>query len=165
MIRSVKFLGAIPLLLWLLVSGCSTQPHPRLIGSPAPDFTVKDSDRTVSLHDLRGKTVVLNFWTSWCGPCIEEMPSLVQLQKNMGSRVTVLAVSWDANESQYHTFLRQYNIDLLTVRDPQKMTWDLYGATGQPETYIIDASGIVRRKFWGPVAWNSPEIVDYLSKL
>jgi cytochrome c biogenesis protein CcmG/thiol:disulfide interchange protein DsbE len=161
----VKSLGPFLLLLSIILAGCSTTPHPRLIGSPAPDFTLKDSDRTVSLHDFRGKMVVLNFWTSWCPPCVEEMPSLVQLQKNMGSRLTVLAVSWDANESDYRNFLRQYNIDLLTVRDPQKKTWDLYGATGQPETYIIDASGTVRRKFWGPVDWNSPEITDYLSKL
>jgi cytochrome c biogenesis protein CcmG, thiol:disulfide interchange protein DsbE len=145
------------------VVGCS--PHPRLIGSAAPDFTVKDSDRTVSLRNFRGKPVVLNFWTSWCPPCIQEMPSLVQLQKQMGSRITVLAVSWDENEANYHNFLRQYAVDLLTVRDPQKMTWDLYGCTGQPETYIIDASGTVRRKFVGAISWNSPDIIQYLSTL
>lgn len=140
-------------------------PHPRLIGSPAPDFTVKDSDRIVSLHDFRGKPIVLNFWTSWCGPCVEEMPSLVELQKRMGSRLTVVAVSWDESESEYHKFLSRNNIDLVTVRDPGKMTWNLYGATGQPETYIIDASGILRRKFVGPVAWTSPDVLDYLNKL
>jgi len=136
-----------------------------MIGSQAPDFTVKDSDRTVSLHDLRGKPVVLNFWTTWCPPCVEEMPSLVQLQRRMGPRITVLAVSWDASESEYHKFLRDYKIDLLTVRDPEKKTSDLYGATGQPETFIIDASGTLRRKFIGPVAWNNPEIIEYLDKL
>jgi cytochrome c biogenesis protein CcmG/thiol:disulfide interchange protein DsbE len=147
----------------LLFSGCN--PHPRMIGAQAPDFTVQDSDRTVSLHALRGKPVVLNFWTTWCPQCVEEMPSLVQLQKRMGSRITVLAVSWDASESDYRKFLRDHQIDLLTVRDPQKMTSDLYGATGQPETYIIDAAGKLRRKFVGPVAWNSPEIIEYLNQL
>lgn len=136
-----------------------------MIGSPAPDFTVKDSDRTVSLHDYRGKPVLLNFWTSWCLPCIEEMPALEQLQKRMGSQITIVGVSWDESDSEYHKFLAQNNIDFITVRDPKKMTWDLYGATGQPETYIIDASGILRRKFVGPVSWNSREIVDYLNQL
>jgi cytochrome c biogenesis protein CcmG, thiol:disulfide interchange protein DsbE len=149
----------------VLMAGCTTAPHPRLIGGPAPDFTVRDSDRTVSLHDFRGQPVILNFWTTWCPPCVEEMPSLVQLQKRMGSRIKVLAVSWDANESDYHKFLIEHHVDLLTVRDPQKLTSDLYGATGQPETYIIDASGTLRRKFVGPVSWNSPEIIDYLNKL
>lgn len=136
-----------------------------MIGAAAPDFTVKDSDHTVSLHDLRGKLVVLNFWAAHCGPCIEEMPSLVQLQKRMGSRVTVVGVGVDTTDSDYHSFLREHNIDFLTVRDADKESYDLYGATGYPETFIIDGSGTIRRKFVGPVNWTSPEIVEYLQKL
>ncbi len=147
----------------LLLAGCTSTP--RLIGGPAPDFTVRDSDRTVSLHDLRGKPVVLNFWTTWCGPCVEEMPSLVQLQKRMGDHVTVLAVSLDEDENAYHKFLRDYHIDLLTVRDPSKNSTRLYGTTGQPETFLIDASGKVRRKFVGAADWTNPEIIDYLNRL
>ncbi|MBZ5506793.1 MAG: TlpA family protein disulfide reductase [Acidobacteriia bacterium] len=135
------------------------------MGSQAPDFTVKDSDRTVNLRDLRGKIVILNFWTSWCEPCIVEMPSLRQLQKQMASQVTVLAVSTDDDAAAYHRFLQQYNIDFLTVNDPKKQSSDLYGTTGQPETFIIDPSGKLRRKFIGPVNWTSPEIVEYLQKL
>lgn len=108
---------------------------------------------------------MLNFWTSWCPPCAEEMPSLMQLQHRLGSRVAVIAVSWDASESDYRKFLNNYHIDLLTVRDPKKMTSDLYGSTGQPETFIIDASGTLRRKFIGPINWSSPEIIEYLEKL
>jgi cytochrome c biogenesis protein CcmG, thiol:disulfide interchange protein DsbE len=145
--------------------GCNDQPKLRLIGSAAPDFTVKDSDRTVNLRDLRGKIVILNFWTSWCEPCIVEMPSLSRLQKEMGSKVTVLAVSTDDDPDAYHRFLRQYNIEFLTVNDPAKKSSDLYGTTGQPETFIIDPSGKLRRKFIGPVNWTSPEIVEYLQKL
>lgn len=145
--------------------GCNDQPRLRLIGSQAPDFTVKDSDRTVNLRDLRGKIVILNFWTSWCEPCIVEMPSLRQLQKQMASQVTVLAVSTDDDAAAYHRFLQQYNIDFLTVNDPKKQSSDLYGTTGQPETFIIDPSGKLRRKFIGPVNWTSPEIVEYLQKL
>jgi cytochrome c biogenesis protein CcmG/thiol:disulfide interchange protein DsbE len=136
-----------------------------MIGAAAPDFTVKDSDHTVSLHDLRGKLVVLNFWAAHCGPCIEEMPSLVQLQKRMGSRVTVVGVGVDTSDRDYHSFLREHNIDFLTVRDADKESYDLYGATGYPETFIIDGSGTIRRKFIGPVNWTSPEIVEYLQKL
>ena len=135
-------------------------------GDAVPNLELRDLQGAKhTLADYRGKPVVLNFWTTWCPPCVEEMPSLVQLQKRMGPRITVLAVSWDASESDYHKFLRKYNIDLLTVRDPQKMTSDLYGATGQPETYIIDASGMLRRKFVGPVNWSSPDIIEYLNKL
>jgi cytochrome c biogenesis protein CcmG, thiol:disulfide interchange protein DsbE len=136
-----------------------------MIGSVAPDFTVKDSDHTVSLHDLRGKLVVLNFWAAHCGPCVEEMPSLAQLQKRMGSQVMVVGVGVDTSDGDYHSFLREHNIDFLTIRDADKESYGLYGATGYPETFIIDRSGTIRRKFVGPVNWTSPEIVEYLQKL
>jgi cytochrome c biogenesis protein CcmG/thiol:disulfide interchange protein DsbE len=158
----------IPLLVAAVLAGCvgcNDQPKLRLIGSPAPDFTVQDTDRKVRLNDLKGKIVILNFWTSWCEPCIVEMPSLSQLQKQMGSQVTVLAVSTDDDPAAYHHFLKQYGIDFLTINDSKKQSSDLYGTTGQPETFIIDPSGVVRRKFIGPVNWTSPEIVDYLQKL
>jgi cytochrome c biogenesis protein CcmG, thiol:disulfide interchange protein DsbE len=152
-------------LLALLVLGCERNPNPRLIGKSAPDFTVKDSDHTVALHDLRGKTIVLNFWAAHCGPCIDEMPSLVQLQKRMGDKITVLGVSVDTSDQDYHAFLRQFGIDFPTVLDSAKNSYNLYGATGYPETTIIDRNGTIRRKFIGSQDWTSPEIVEYLSKL
>jgi cytochrome c biogenesis protein CcmG, thiol:disulfide interchange protein DsbE len=136
-----------------------------MIGAAAPDFTVTDSDRTVALRDYRGKIVVLNFWTSWCGPCVEEMPSLAQMQKRMAPKIVVLGVSTDVDERAYKQFLIKHNIDFLTVRDAAAKSSTLYGTTGQPETFIIDGSGTIRRKFVGPVNWTSPEIVEYLQKL
>jgi peroxiredoxin len=152
-------------LLLLIPAGCERGSHPRMIGSTAPDFTVQDSERTVSLHDFRGKPVILNFWTSWCPPCIEEMPSLVKLQKHLGSQIIVLAVSWDEDEGAYRKFIRDHNIDLLTVRDPEKKTGILYGTTGQPETFIIDAGGKIRLKFVGAHEWTNPEMLSYLDNL
>src|SRR3954452_17502881 len=108
------------LLTFLFVSGCQRGAIPDLVGKPAPDFSVKYSDRSVALHDLRGKIVVLNFWATWCPPCVDEMPSLVALQAKMRDTVTVLAVSLDANEDAYHRFLKDYNVNLLTVRDRDK---------------------------------------------
>jgi cytochrome c biogenesis protein CcmG/thiol:disulfide interchange protein DsbE len=136
-----------------------------MVGSPAPDFTVKDSDRTVALHDLRGKIVVLNFWAAHCDPCVEEMPSLVQLQRRMGNKIVVLGVGVDTTEKDYHSFLREHNIDFLTVRDADKSSYLLYGATGYPETTIIDSAGTVRRKFVGSQNWTDPEIIEYLNRL
>lgn len=165
-IRGVRTLALITLIpLSLLFTGCSTTPHPRLIGSPAPDFTVKDSDRTVSLHDFKGKPVVLNFWFSSCPPCIVEMPSLTRLQQQMGSKITVLAVSVDEDEAKYHKFLRDHNINLLTVWDPGKKSSDLYGTVQFPETYIIDAAGRVRRKMWNSVDFTGRDVIEYLNQL
>ena len=80
----------------LSLCGCYGRSKPSSINIPAPDFTIQDSDHSVTLSQLRGKIVVLNFWATWCPPCIEEMPSLVQMQNKMqGKDVTVLAVSVD----------------------------------------------------------------------
>ena len=132
----------------------------------APDFTVRDSERTVTLSQFKGQVVVLNFWATWCPPCIEEMPSLVQMQERMKSKgVTVLAVSVDVDESNYRRFLRDHNVNLLTVRDADQKNNELYGTFKFPETYVIDRKGIVRRKFIGAVDWTDPEVIDFLGKL
>ena len=76
------------LLLLVLLSACNGGRPPR-IGETAPDFTLAEGGRNVTLSQLRGKPVLLNFWASWCPPCVEETPSLVQLQKQLGDKVTV----------------------------------------------------------------------------
>jgi peroxiredoxin len=132
----------------------------------APEFTVQDSDRTVDLNQFRGQIVVLNFWATWCPPCVEEMPSLVEMQRKMKAKgVTVVAVSIDEDVDAYRAFLKEHSVELLTVRDPAQKTPTLYGTRGWPETFIIDRHGVMRRKFIGAVDWTEPEITDYLSKL
>jgi cytochrome c biogenesis protein CcmG/thiol:disulfide interchange protein DsbE len=150
----------------IILCGCYGGSRPPRIGTAAPDFTVQDADRKVELRDFRGKTVVLNFWATWCPPCVEEMPSLVQLEQRMGNKgVTILGVSIDVDADAYHKFLKDYKVDFLTVRDPDQKSNRLYGTFKFPETYIIDRNGVVRRKFIGAVDWSSPEIVDFLNKL
>ncbi len=150
----------------VLLTGCYRGSRPPRIGTAAPDFTVQDDDRKVTLSELRGKVVVLNFWATWCAPCVEEMPSLVQLQQRFKDKgLTVVGISIDVDGDAYHKFLKDYKIDFLTVRDPDQKTSNLYGSFKWPETYIIDRNGTVRRKFIGPVEWSQPEIVDFLSKL
>ena len=155
------------LLLLLLCSGCQRGARPALVGDPAPDFTVRDAEREISLRQFRGKVVVLNFWATWCPPCVEEMPSLLALQQKMPGRVTVLAISTDQSDSAYRAFIRDHNLSpgLLTIRDASQHSNALYGSFGFPETYIIDAGGTLRRKFIGPVDWTRPEMLDYLSRL
>jgi len=171
MIRLRAFAGAIspavilPAVLLGLV-GCYAGTRPSRIGSAAPDFTVHDSERTVTLSQFKGQVLVLNFWATWCPPCIEEMPSLVQMQQRMKAKgVTVLAVSVDVDENQYRRFLREHNVSLLSVRDADQKSNELYGTFKFPETYVIDRNGVVRRKFIGAVDWTEPEVIDFLGKL
>jgi cytochrome c biogenesis protein CcmG, thiol:disulfide interchange protein DsbE len=147
-------------------SGCYSRSRPARIGSPAPDFTVRDAQHSVTLSQLKGQIVVLNFWATWCPPCVEEMPSLVQMQAKMKDKgITVLAISVDQDEDAYHRFLQDHNVNLLSVRDADQKSNDLYGTFKFPETYIIDRNGIVRRKFIGAVDWTEPDVLEYLGKL
>jgi cytochrome c biogenesis protein CcmG/thiol:disulfide interchange protein DsbE len=150
----------------LLATGCTSGTRPSHVGETAKEFTVQDSDRKVSLSQFRGQILVLNFWATWCPPCIEETPSLEMMQERMRSRgVVVLGVSIDVDADAYHRFLQQKSINFLTVRDPEQKVATMYGTTGWPETYIIDRDGVVRRKLVGAVDWNSPEVVQFLNKL
>jgi cytochrome c biogenesis protein CcmG/thiol:disulfide interchange protein DsbE len=162
--RRLSFLPA--LLALLLSTSCYTGSRPPHIGNAAKEFTVQDSDRTVSLDQFRGKVVILNFWATWCPPCIEELPSLMTLQERMRGRgVVVVGISIDVDGDAYHHFLKERGINFLTVRDPQQKVSGMYGTSGWPETYIIDRQGVVRRKFIGAIDWSSPEVLQFLTKL
>ncbi len=162
---SVKRTVIILLSLSLLILGACKSSQPAQIGTVAPDFTVNDGSKTVSLSQFRGKTVVLNFWATWCPPCVEEVPSLVAMQKQMGDKIVVLAVSTDVDEDAYKKFTEKRMQGVLTVRDGNQKANALYGTYAFPETYIIDKDGVIKRKFIGAVEWTSPEIIDYLTKL
>jgi peroxiredoxin len=152
--------------LLLALTGCYANSKPPQIGTSAPDFTVQDSDRKVTLSQLHGQVVVLNFWATWCPPCVDEVPSLVRMQEQLKNKgVVVLGVSLDEDESAYLKFLKDYGVNFLTVRDVNQKSNNLYGTFKFPETYIIDRNGTIRRKFIGDVNWTQPEILDYLSKL
>ena len=151
-------------LVGMLVVGCDRGSHPENLGKPAPQFVVGDETKTVDLSKLRGKVVVLNLWASWCAPCIEELPSLLALQRQMPDLV-IVAVSIDQDADAYHRFLAKNHVNLVTVRDADQRVNALYGTAQIPETYVIDRQGILRRKFVSAQDWTSPEITSYLSRL
>jgi len=145
-------------------TGCDRGSQPLNIGKLAPVFVVGDGVQTVDLAKLRGRVVILNLWATWCVPCVEELPSLLALQRKMPG-LAIVAVSSDQDDQVYRDFLAKYHIDLLTVRDSGMKVQKLYGTELTPETYIIDRNGVLRRKFIGAQDWTGAEIVDYLNKL
>lgn len=150
----------------LVAPACYSGSRPPRIGNRAKDFTVQDSDRKVNLDQFKGQILVLNFWATWCPPCVEELPSLEVMQERMRSHgVVVLGVSIDVDNNAYHRFIKERGVNFLTIRDPEQKVAQLYGTSGWPETYIIDRQGVIRRKFIGAVEWNSPEVLQFLSKL
>jgi thiol-disulfide isomerase/thioredoxin len=108
--------------------------------------------------------VLLNFWATWCPPCIVEMPTLLELHRDQPD-LAILAISIDVDEDEYKRFLDHRHVDLITVRDPSQSAARLYHTEQWPETYVIDRKGVIRRKFIGPQDWSSPEIRAYLKTL
>lgn len=147
-----------------LVTACNRGSHPAQLDIPAPDFTVSDGTSSIHLANYRGKVVLVNFWASWCEPCLEELPSLLQLHRDMPN-LAILAVSIDEDPEAYSTFLVQRRVDLITVRDPTESAAKLFHTDMWPETYAIDRNGVIRRKFVGPQDWSSPEIRSFLKSL
>jgi cytochrome c biogenesis protein CcmG, thiol:disulfide interchange protein DsbE len=140
--------------------------EPSLRGTPEHDFAFTLDGKATRLSSMRGHVVLLNFWFSSCPPCIEEAPALNQLQQEIEPRGgTILGVNVDDDPSAYDTFLRQYNVDFPTFRDPSKNISLAYGTTMCPDTYVIRRDGRIDRKFVGAQDWTNPQMLAYLDSL
>jgi len=139
--------------------------HVVVAGEQAPPFTVTaDNGQTVSTPGFGGKLLVVNFWATWCPPCVEETPSMSQFAKDYAGRgVVVLAISVDANEGAYKAFLAKYRPAFLTVRE--SLIHRSYGTFMYPETYIIDASGKVVQKIAEGADWSNKDLRAYVDSL
>lgn len=136
-------------------------------GDRAPKFTIStDQGRTISRSNFGGKLLVLNFWATWCAPCIEELPSLDQFaRKYSANGVTVLAVSVDRNEKRYRDLIDRVKPAFLTARDPDANLPASYGTYLYPETYIIDQNGKVLYKEAAARDWTDPAFLNYFQGL
>ena len=167
--RNVKtglVLAFIAGLLALFIRPDYRQGEASLRGRAAKNFQFTIDGQHETLTDLRGKVVVLNFWATWCQPCVEETPSLLRLQKRLASRgATILGISLDDDPSAYADFLKTYHIDYPTYRDATKKSALDYGTVMYPETYIIDRNGRIDRKIIGAQDWQNPQMSAYLDSL
>jgi cytochrome c biogenesis protein CcmG/thiol:disulfide interchange protein DsbE len=163
-VRSSRFPASILLATLTLLSACNRGVRPPQLNLPAPDFTVSDGSSTIHLARYRGHVVLLNFWATWCEPCLIELPSLLQLHRDQPDLV-ILAVSIDTDADAYTHFLARRHIDLITVRDPGQSAPKLFHTEMWPETYVIDRNGVIRSKYIGAQDWSSPEIRAFLKSL
>lgn len=162
--RRLRPATAATLLLVLVLAGCDCGQKPRGLGKAAPAFTIHDGAQSVSLDQYRGKVVLINFWASWCAPCVEEIPSLLALHRQI-PQLAILGISIDGNQQAYDRFLTQYAVSFPTVRDPSQAVMHRYGTVQIPESYLIDRTGHIARKYVSEQNWTSPEIVDTIQTL
>ena len=126
--------------------------RPLEVGEKAPHFSLPMiTGGPLELSQFEGRVVVLNFWATWCPPCVEEMPSL---QRLFQERIPAL-----------QDFVAKHEITLPIAKDPQRQVAVLYGTYKYPESYIIGPQGLVRKKFIGSINWDEPSIRDYLNSL
>jgi cytochrome c biogenesis protein CcmG/thiol:disulfide interchange protein DsbE len=156
------------LLVTVLMAGLGRDPKhidSPLIGKPAPPFTLKraGSGESIDLSAFRGKPVVLNFWATWCAPCWEEYPILNESSRMLGERVQFLGVVFQDDEAKILDFLQQRGAAYPTVIDNRGKTAITYGVGGVPETFILDASGIIVAKHDGPI--SAEQLQSYLAEV
>ncbi len=162
-------LGAMAVLLiaFVAVLASSLNEHMVKEGDQALDFTIQtDSGRTVSTSNFGGNLLVLNFWATWCQPCVEEIPTLDSLQKQLaGKGLVVLGISIDEDPEAYRKFLAKNPVAFQTARETNRKINAEYGTLKVPETYIIDRSGKVLKKVVGKEDWNDERVVSYVQSL
>jgi peroxiredoxin len=143
------------------------QPRPVDIGERAPDFTLPAlTQGSLSLHDFSRHVVVLNFWATWCPPCVEETPGLEKFAEQMRLEgVAVMGVSVDQDVAALQTFAAQQQLSFPILRDPNQSVANRYGTFQFPETYIIDQEGRVAEKLIGAVDWQDPRLITFVQEL
>jgi len=148
------------------VTGPTATPAPAPIqGAPAPDFTLTDLDgATVTLSDLAGQVVILNFWATWCGPCRLEMPLLqAAYNAHRDQGLTILAIDLDDPVADVLDFRDALALTFPILLDPGTTVTDLYRVRGWPTTYFVNRDGVVSRQHIG--ALSDGQLTDYLTQL
>lgn len=172
-LRRVLLIGVVA-----LISSCSGGSPSFVPGETAPDFELRDTaGKLRRLSDFRGKVVLLNFWASWCGPCVSELPSLQRVMSRFADReLVVLGVGVDDEPESLAQFQKVYGLSYPTLVDPDGAVKRTYKLTGVPESFFVDRDGkfilvadpdtndpVVR--IIGPRDWDHPRMLSRISAL
>ena len=155
----------------VLVLGIKLAPEifPVEVGSSAPTFQATDlkTGQRLTLADFRGQVVLLNIWATWCEPCKVEMPSLEQLEKEVGPQgLRIVAVSIDEGGADaVRQFARDYGLTFQILHDPQRRIERIYQTTGVPESFVLNRQGKIVKKVIGAADWDATVNKDLMRRL
>ena len=135
--------------------------------SPTPDFSLSDLKGTPrTLADYRGKVVVLNFWASWCPPCIKEMPGLQRLQEKLtGQPFVILPVNVGEKKYRVWKFVKLINFTLPVPLDTNSKTFADWDASVLPTSFLLDSKGRIRYRVVADLEWDSEEVIALIEAL
>jgi peroxiredoxin len=143
-------------------------PDPIRPGQPAPDFELAllDGPATLSLEQLRGRVVLLNFWATWCAPCEAEMPAMQRLHASLaGPDFELVAVSVDAGRDEVDAFRKRLGLTFPIALDPEKRAANDYQSYRFPESYLIDRDGRILSRYIGPRDWDAEVYVGHIRRV
>ena len=134
---------------------------------PSPDFTLNDPDgKPVRLGELKGKVVFLNFWATWCPPCIIEMPSMEKLHREFGDKsLMILAINVRESAKQVKAFVKSHKLTLKTLLDPKGTVSRRYYAWALPVTVIVNKRGEKIYTVIGPRDWDTQDANNFVQQL
>jgi len=165
--KMVKVILLIILVSGLLITGCAGESNQVAgVGMPAPDFQFQNPDgQSVSLSDLQGKPVLINFWATWCHPCIYEMPYLQQVYEEWSDKgLMVLAINIGESSAQVEAFMQSHDLSLPVLLDAKQAVAQKYNIWSIPTTFFIDKDGIIQEKIVGAFP-SKIAIEEKLSKI
>jgi peroxiredoxin len=166
--KMLKVILPIILILGLSITGCAAESESAeaKVGQPAPNFQLKNLDgESVSLKDLKGKPVLLNFWSTRCNPCVREMPFLQEIYDEWSSKgLILLAINIGDGPSAIKGFLQDHNLALPVLLDIEGTLAQRYNIIGIPTTFFIDTDGVIQEKIIGAFP-NKAEIEKRLPKI
>jgi len=138
--------------------------HPLSVGVQAPDFALQSlAGNPLKLSDLKGKPVLINFWATWCAPCLLEMPNLQEYYEEYPGQFEVLAVNAGETERTVQKFVDDVGLSFIILLDPDGEVQQLYRIKGYPTTYFLDKDGIIRFQHIGLL--TEAHIEEYLGSL
>ncbi len=136
------------------------------VGDPAPDFSLVDrKGKTWTLSELKGQVVFINFWATWCPPCLKELPSMQKLYTALPEDKFKMLAILNKDKTALADFVtKQKGITIPVLDDSQNLTGSKFFLTGLPESYIINKEGILVEKFIGPAQWDAPQYFQMIMK-
>ena len=161
-----RWLGVCAMGLWL-AGGAQAAGFEARSATPAPELKAQDlAGATKTLADYRGKVVVLNFWASWCPPCLREMPSMERLRVKMAGRpLAIVALDSAETAEEVNGFLSRMTLGFPILLDPDGSNTKRWKVFALPTTFLLDASGRVRHVLTGPTEWDEGEALEIIESL